>query len=261
MNDLTGTAWWQTLLPILIYILSAWIIHRLGRFFAPSLAKLLVWRRKRKFRPERSETLQGLIAGVIAGLAYLSAVLASLRLFVETDTLVWLVGLFAAGFGLSARPIISDFLSGVSFLFEDTFAVGEKVELLGVEGVIERVYLRVTRLRGSTGELYIIPNGEIRLVRNFSRGRFSVANVHLKIPGDQLHQAISVLEPLGEEAVSILPNLLEPWQVISESGSIGQNTELTLICHARFGMAAEMRPRLLALVQERLNDAGITLVD
>lgn len=261
MNDFMETVWWQSLLPIMLYFFVAWVLHRVGRIAAPWIARMLVWRRKRKFRPERSETLQGLIAGVIAGLAYLSAILASLRLFVETDTLVWLVGLFAAGFGLSARPIISDFLSGVSFLFEDTFAVGEKVELLGVEGVIERVYLRVTRLRGSTGELYIIPNGEIRLVRNFSRGRFSVANIHLKIPAEALDQAIVLLGALGEEAVSILPNLLEPWRVISESGSIGQNTELTLVCHARFGMAAEMRPRLLAFVQDRFNEAGISLLD
>jgi hypothetical protein len=66
---------------------------------------------------------------------------------------------------------------------------------------------------------------------------------------------------LGREAVSLLPNLLEPWQVISENGTIGQQTELTLLAKARFGKAAEMRPRLLALVQERLAEAGITLAD
>ena len=261
MNDFVEGVWWQTTLPIVMYFIAAWIVHRIGKWLSPSIANIFGFRGKKKSRPERSETLRGLIGGVIAVLAYLSAVLATLRLFVEVDTLVWLVGLFTAGFGLSARPIISDFLAGISFLFEDTFAVGEKVELLGVEGVIERVYLRVTKMRGMNGELYIIPNGEIRLVRNFSRGRFSVANIHFKLPAEQLPQAIELLSNLGEEAVSLLPNLLEPWQVISESGTIGQNTELTLICHARFGLAAEMRPRLLALVQERLNEAGISLAD
>ena len=58
----------------------------------------------------------------------------------------------------------------------------------------------------------------------------------------------------------LLPNLLEPWQVVSESGVIGQETELTLIAKARFGMASEMRPRLLALVQERLLEGNISLV-
>ena len=49
--------------------------------------------------------------------------------------------------------------------------------------------------------------------------------------------------------------------MISETGTIGQQTVLTLLAKARFGQAAEMRPRLLALVQERLAEAGIALVD
>jgi hypothetical protein len=66
---------------------------------------------------------------------------------------------------------------------------------------------------------------------------------------------------MAEDAVSLLPNLLEPWQVISESGTIGQQAELTLVARARFGKAAEMRPRLLALVQQRLAEANIAMSD
>jgi hypothetical protein len=101
----------------------------------------------------------------------------------------------------------------------------------------------------------------VRVVRNFSRGRFSTADVRLKIAAADLSRALPLLEELGREAVALLPNLLEPWQVISESGIIGQQTELTLLAKARFGRAAEMRPRLLALVQEHLAEVGIPLAD
>ena len=127
--------------------------------------------------------------------------------------------------------------------------------------MVEAVNLRTTWLRAPSGELYIVPNGEIRVVRNFSRGRFSTVKVTLKIAAADLGRTLPVLEELGPEAVALLPNLLEPWQVISESGVIGQQTELTLIAKARFGQAAEMRPRLLALVQERLSEIGVILAD
>jgi len=42
---------------------------------------------------------------------------------------------------------------------------------------------------------------------------------------------------------------------------MAQQAELTLLAEARFGMGAEMRPRRLALVRERLAEAGVTLVD
>lgn len=207
------------------------------------------------------ETLRILVASAIGTFAYIAAILFTLRIFVDTGTLVWMVGLFSAAFGLGARPQISDFLSGVGFLFEDTFAVGEKVELMSVEGVIEAVNVRTTWMRAPTGELYIIPNGEIRVVRNFSRGRFSIATLAIRIATSSLHRALPLLEDLGEEAVALLPNMLEPWQVINESGTMGEHTELKIIARARFGEAATMRPRMQTLIQERLMDAEIALTD
>ena len=130
-----------------------------------------------------------------------------------------------------------------------------------VEGVIEAVNLRTTHVRAPTGELFTVPNGEVRVVRNFSRGRFSTAYVKLKTSADNLPQTLLLLETLGKEAVVLLPNLLEPWQIISESGVIGPHTELTLITKTKFGKAADMLPRLLALVNERLAEADIALVE
>jgi small-conductance mechanosensitive channel len=246
---------------IVSFYLLAWLVHRLAPLIAGRLVQLRRFSpRTHQLGPERQATLQGLIASTISFVAFSVATFASLSLFIPSNTLIWIVGLFSAAFGLGARPVISDFLMGISLIFEDTFAVGEKVEVAGVEGVVEQVNLRTTAIRASSGELYIVPNGEVRVVRNFSRGRFSPVEVTLKIAASDLNRALPLLEALGQEAVLLLPNLLEPWQVISGSGVIGQHAELTLLTKARFGKAAEMRPRLLALVHERLAEADILLV-
>jgi small conductance mechanosensitive channel len=257
-----GHVWLQNLVLIFTYFLLAYLVHRLGRRMARRMLQLSRFAAERhRPRAERLTTLESLIAGIISFIAFALAILLSLGRFIATDTLIWMVGLFSAAFGLGARPLISDFLTGVSFIFEDTMDVGEKVELLGIEGVVEAVNLRTTFLRAPTGELYVIPNGEVRAVRNFSRGRFSKADIKLKVSGSQLKVVLPILESLGEEALLILPNLIEPWQVISETGVIGQQTELTLVAKARFGQAAVLRTKLLSLVQERLEQAGINLAD
>jgi len=260
---LTDSLWVNNLIKIGIYfliawivsIIASWVIRRIMRFhrMAPT---------NRQSSPERQETIKSLIISAINLIAFMTAGLLSVGLFVEPNTLIWMVGLFSAAFGLGARPLISDYLAGISFIFEDTFSVGEKTELPGphpVEGVVEAISLRTTSIRASSGELFVVPNGEIRTVRNFSRGKFSIANITFKILASDLSNTLTILEALGPEAVTLLPNLIEPWQVISPEGVIGQNTELTLVAKARFGMAAEMRPRLLNLVQERLADASIDL--
>jgi len=259
---LAAPAWANKVAWIAGAYLLAWLIHRLAQRMAGRIVRLSrLGSDTRQLRPERQTTLKGLVASTMSVIAFAAASLVSLGQFVPVNTLVWMVGLFSAAFGLGARPLLSDFLSGVSFIFEDTFAVGEKVALLDVEGVVEAMNLRTTWVRAPTGEIYVVPNGEVRVVRNFSRGRFSTADIKLRISACDLDRALPLLEDLGEEAVHLLPNLLEPWRVVSESGVIGQDVELSLLAKARFGKAAEMRPRLLALVQGRLADAEIALTN
>ena len=200
--------------------LLAWLIHRLAHRVAGRIVRLShLGSDTRQLRPERQTTLNGLVASAISVIAFTAATLVSLGQFVPVNTLVWMVGLFSAAFGLGARPLLSDFLSGVSFIFEDTFAVGEKVALLDVEGVVEAMNLRTTWVRAPTGEIYVVPNGEVRVVRNFSRGRFSTADIKLRISACDLDRALPLLEDPGKEVAFFPPNLLETWQVISSQVS------------------------------------------
>ncbi len=265
MNDLLAQyPWLENPIRIAMYfiiaMLAAFLLRRVARVLV-KLGRLAPHRRRPSL--ERQQTLQSLISSTINLLVILIAILASMALFIELNTLAWVVGLLSTAFGFGARLVISDYLGGLSFLFEDTFSVGEKIEISGnpaIEGMVEAISLRTTMLRSPSGELYIVPNGEIRAVRNFSRGKFSIANITLKIQGSDLGAARDMLEALGSEAVTLLPNLIEPWKVTNLEGVIGQYTELTLIAKARFGKAAEMRPHLLALVQDRLSEMNIKLV-
>lgn len=248
----------ETLLTILLGFLVALLFVLLSRRISRHLIRMTYLApRHRRIAASRQATLQGLFSGFISVGALVLAMMFCVAQFIDLSTLVWMVGLFSAAFGLGLRPLISDFLTGVSFIFEDTLGVGEKVEILDVHGVVENVGFRVVQLRGMSGELYVIPNGEIRVIRNFSRGSFSPANVTIHLETKDLLLAIELLEDLGRVAVSQLPNLIAPWQVISQDGAIGQTVYLTLIAHARFGKAAEMRPRMLALIQDHLQQAGI----
>lgn len=263
---------WNLLLPTMtryvLPVIGLYLIALLIQFFAPSVARHILGINRfrtetKRWRVERRETLQGLVANLIIFLGFFIATLLTLSIFVSATTIVWFVGLFSAAFGLGAHPIIGNYLAGVSFIFQDTIADGEKVELLGlgsdIEGVIESVRLSHILMRGMDGELYTIPNGTIRVIRNFSRGRFSRVKAKVRITSNQLSQAIALLEDLGEEALTLLPNLLEVWDVLSSNGSLGRYTELTIIAKAKYGQGAKMQPRLLSLVHKRLEDAGIEL--
>lgn len=264
MNELSNleTIVVSYVLPILFFYVVAYIVHRLSTPLAARLRPLgNITMRDMPRRYERLKTLQSLMSNAISILAFIIATLVSLTLFVSAESLLWVIGLFSAAFGLGARPFISDFLTGISFIFEDSFDVGDKIEIplspKTVEGVVEEVNLRVTRIRGMEGELFTMPNGDIRVIRNFSRGDSSPTSVTITLPAYNLAKALDILESISEHAMTKLPNLIEPWQVINKSGVLTEEAELTILARAKFGKGAELRTRMLALVHEELSAQGL----
>ena len=142
------------LAPIGIAFVVAWVVHRIARYLANTLGAGLTGYIPPglRIREERRRTLNDLAASLISFVAFVTAAVFSLGRFIDTTTLVWMIGLFSAAFGLGARPLISDFLTGLSFMVEDAIQIGEKVEILNVVGTVERINLRTTMVRAQTGE-------------------------------------------------------------------------------------------------------------
>jgi hypothetical protein len=130
---------------------------------------------------------------------------------------------------------------------------------LVIEGIVEDVNFLDSSVRAPTGEQDSIPNGEIRVVRNFSRGAFSGLKIHITINAEDLPHTLITLNDLGESTASQLPELLEPWQAINTANHLGQNGELTLVAKALYGASARLKPRLLKIIQQRLHAEGIRL--
>jgi small-conductance mechanosensitive channel len=64
---------------------------------------------------------------------------------------------------------VKDVLSGIFMLVEDQYGVGDNVKVGEVEGVVEKVGLRITTVRDSVGILWFLRNGEILVVGNKSK--------------------------------------------------------------------------------------------
>jgi moderate conductance mechanosensitive channel len=73
----------------------------------------------------------------------------------------------AVGFG--AQTLVRDVLSGVFFLLDDAFRVGELIESGGISGTVETFSLRSVKLRHYKGQLHTVPFGDLKAITNYSR--------------------------------------------------------------------------------------------
>jgi small conductance mechanosensitive channel len=131
----------------------------------------------------RVATMSGLVANVWRFFVLIVAGAIVLGIFgINLTPLLASATIIGATLGFGAQQIVRDYFSGILMTMEDQYNVGDSVTVGGVTGVIEDVTMRLTRFRGVDGTIYVIPNGDIRLIANNSRG-WARAIVDLTLPG------------------------------------------------------------------------------
>ncbi len=195
--------------------------------------------------------------------AYAIAVVLSLGQFLSIASLGLLVTVITGGLSWGARTMIGDLLGGMSNIAEDNFNVGDHISTFyaneTIEGVVESVTVRVVHLRADTGELFVIPHGELRILHNFSRGAFGGTYVEIHVASQDLDRTVELLGAHAPSAETALPALVEPWQIISRKGDVGQSTSISLFCKAVPGMEHNLQLETMMYVADLLSAESIQL--
>ena len=211
----------------------------------------------------RRETIRSLVAGLISLTAYVAATILALSQFFSFANLAIISTILANAFGFAARDYIGDLLNGFSNIFEDRFSVGDNIAVFRtgdkVEGVVEKVTVRTLSLRTRAGELINVPQGEVRIIRNYTRGSFTGTSIICRVAAVDLPLAMAQLQALGEAAPGLLPDLIEPWTLVAQEGIVSNTTEIIVYAKARYGHGSGLRLRMMMLVEEKLSEAGIAL--
>ena len=121
-------------------------------------------------REKRGQTIAQLLRSVGRVVILLIAGLLSLDIFFEIGPLLAGAGIIGLAFSFGAQSLVKDIISGFFILLENQFAVGDVIETAGKSGTVERMTLRVVMLRDLRGVLHIIPNGQMTVVSNQTRG-------------------------------------------------------------------------------------------
>jgi small conductance mechanosensitive channel len=119
---------------------------------------------------KRGQTIAQLLRSVGSILIIIIAALLSLNLFIDIGPLLAGAGILGLAISFGAQSLVKDILAGFFQLVENQFAVGDVIEAAGKEGVVERMNLRVVQLRDTHGNVHVIPNGQITVVTNKTKG-------------------------------------------------------------------------------------------
>ena len=119
---------------------------------------------------KQGRTVAQLLRSVGRLLIIALAMLMTLNQFINIGPILAGAGILGLAVSFGAQSLVKDVINGFFMLVENSISVGDTVDIAGKTGTVERVTLRVVRLRDVDGTLHVIPNGQITTVSNQTRG-------------------------------------------------------------------------------------------
>ena len=254
-------------LPILVVIVVAVVVTILSRIVVSRFRRRLEGTASltQELNLQRATTLTHALSAAFVVLIWTVAILIVLGEFgYSLGPLLATAGVAGVALGFGAQSIVRDTLSGFFILLENQFGVGDNIEIQTpsnkVIGRVESLTLRVTALRAFDGTLHTVPNGNIIVASNRSRG-WARAIVDVRAGYDEdVDNLRRVLEELFEELKG--DRTLSEW--IQDGPSVlgvermGQDAlVIRVVADTRPSKVMDVERRLRERITTRLVERGI----
>jgi small-conductance mechanosensitive channel len=212
-------------------------------------------------RRARVRTLLPILANVlfIVVLA-VAAMMVLSSLGVEIGPLIAGAGVVGVAVGFGAQTLVKDIISGVFYLLDDAFRVGEYIQSGSYKGTVESFSLRSVKLRHHRGPLFTVPFGELGAVQNLSRDWVIDKNTIGVEYDTDLNLAKKLIKQVGKELQAdpeFGPHILEPlkMQGVEQFGEYAIQLRMKMM--TRPGEQFPIRRKAFAMIKQAFDANGI----
>ena len=238
------------------HLLAAWIDCRLFEARDPGQPDTEEARRRARLR-----TLLPILRNVLLIVLVTMAVLMVLAaLGVQIGPLIAGAGVVGVAIGFGAQTLVKDILSGMFFLLDDAFRVGEYVQSGSYKGTVEAFSLRSVKLRHHRGMLYTVPFGELGAIENMSRD-WVIDKVTVSVTYDtDLDQAKKIIKQVGKDLLAdpeFAPHIIETlkMQGVEQFGDFAIQLRMKMM--TKPGEQFVIRRRAYAMIKKAFDANGI----
>jgi small-conductance mechanosensitive channel len=212
-------------------------------------------------RRSRLRTLLPILRNLLAIVFLVMAVMMVLSAIgIEIGPLIAGAGVVGVAIGFGAQTLVKDIISGMFYLLDDAFRVGEYIQSGNYKGTVESFSLRSVKLRHHRGPLYTVPFGELGAVQNMSRD-WVIDKLTIGVTYDtDLEKAKKLIKQVGKDLAidpEFAPNLIETlkMQGVEQFGEFAIQLRMKMM--TRPGEQFVIRRRAYSMIKKAFDDNGI----
>ena len=238
------------------HVSRAWIDSSLARTTADGQAEGDQARRQARLR-----TLLPIFKNVLfVVLIAMAALMALSALGIEIGPLIAGAGVVGVAIGFGAQTLVKDVISGMFYLLDDAFRVGEYIVSGSYKGTVESFSLRSIKLRHHRGSLYTVPFGELGAVQNMSRDWvIDILNIGVTYDSD-IGKVKRIIKQVGKELAEdeeFKPHIIETlkMQGVEQFGDFAIKIRMKMM--TKPGEQFVIRRRAFAMIKQAFDENGI----
>ena len=208
----------------------------------------------------RGTLLTLLRKGILIFIAITSALVILKGSGIDIGPLLAGAGIFGLAIGFGSQALVKDIISGIFYLLDDAFRIGDYVDTGNLKGTVEQISIRSFKLRHHRGMLHTIPYGTLGSITNFSRD-WCVMNLDLRLPFDtDVDLVRKIVKKIGKKLAAqeeYGPKLLSD----IKSKGIRQIDDSALVIRVKFkskpGVQFVLRKELYQAIQREFSKNNI----
>jgi moderate conductance mechanosensitive channel len=244
---------------VFVILLIAWILQALAARLLRLFRAYMERRVTGADEAARIDTLVRVFRNVAAVVIVLVAGMLILgELGISVAPILATAGVAGIAIGFGAQSLIKDFFNGFFLLLDDQVRQGDVIDIAGKSGVVEEVTLRYVRLRDLDGFVHYVPNGEIKLVTNRTRG-FGQAVMDAVIKSSQkVDDAFQAMRDVGRglrQDPAFAPHILGDVEIAGierwEHFGVFLRCRMKVVPREQWSVRAEFMRRLKVAFEER----------
>jgi small-conductance mechanosensitive channel len=214
-------------------------------------------------RRQRIRTLLPIFRNVLfIVLATMAVLMALATLGIEVGPLIAGAGVVGVAIGFGAQTLVKDVISGMFYLLDDAFRIGEYIVSGSYKGTVESFSLRSVKLRHHRGPLYTVPFGELGAIENMSRD-WVIDKLAINVTYDtDLDKAKKIIKQIGKELLAdpeLGPGFIEPlkMQGVDSFGDFAIQIRLKMMTYP--GKQFTIRRKAYAMIKRAFVENGIEI--
>ena len=247
------------LIRILFALLFFLIVYKIGKW-AIELLFNRYFKKNKKNVSSRYETIYWISNNIFNVVFYFFLIYTILEILnLPVGSLLASAGVVGLAVSLGAQGFVSDVVNGITILSERQLDIGDEVKIDDITGTVLNLNLRTINVKDFDGTIHFIPNREVSIISNRSKGDMrALIDVRL-FPETDINRVRDIVHEVNNTFIKDYPDITVPPNDILFTPNENNQLIMRVIMYTKPGSQYGVQNKFYELYVGTLAKQGVDL--